>query len=337
MHPLSNSTTFRNSATVFGISGCWPSWNGFGGGDFGAAAFLLSTENLSMYEEHLSDPLNPDFSTVFAKNLAVIAKTCPTAEAAPIDPQHVLFYRDECIQRHLTKICRSLLLPGSRLIGSDRLVELARLAAAGHACIACFNHQSNLDVPTLDALLEDQSLGDLSRQMMWIAGRKLHEDNPTTRTLVRAVNRVIVSPRSWLKDDHTGEQLRESHLINMAAQRVIHQLRHDGWIFALFPTGTRFRPRDQSTAQAIGETDSYLKRFEFMLLGRINGCTLPVSLDHDFTHEIPRPDRVTFTFGQVLRTDHWRAEAARKYLELDQRAASARAIMEDILKITEPS
>lgn len=187
------------------------------------------------------------------------------------------------------------------------------------------------------ALLEDATRLDLFRRLIWISGRKLDEDVGATSMLVQAFNRVIVTPRSWMKDDHSDRELHEAHQINIAAHRVIHELRHQGWVFALFPSATRIRPGDESTTHAIEETDSYLKNFEFMLLGRIDGCTLPVSRDRDLTHEVPALGRVQYTFGRVLRTDEWRASAAKRFAELDQRTASARTIIEDITALNPPN
>jgi hypothetical protein len=283
-----------------------------------------------MYEDNLKALPHGDFSTVFAEHLAVIERICQPAPPEKISPANVLHWARPDIQPHVAKICRRLVIPGSRILGIDRLAELARLATSGHSCIICLNHRSNLDVPTLYTLLEDQAHLDLFQRLIWISGRKLDEDVGSTRVLVQAFNRVVVTPRSWMKDDHSDEELHEAHQINIAAHRVIHELRNQRWIFALFPTATRIRPHDESTTQAIEETDSYLKNFEYMLLGRIDGCTLPVSRDRDFTHEIPTLDRVQFTFGQVLRTDAWRASAARRTAGFDQRTASARTIIEDI-------
>ena len=201
----------------------------------------------------------------------------------------------------------------------------------------CLNHRSNLDVPTLYSLLADQGVAELFQRIIWIAGRKLNEDAGSTRMLVQAFNRVVVTPRSWMKDDHSPEELHAAHQINIAAHRAIRELRREGWVFALFPTATRVRPGDESTTHAIEETDSYLKHFEFMLLGRINGCTLPVSRDQDLTHEIPVRDRMVYTFGEVCRTDEWRANAAKRFGGLDQRDASARAIIEDIEAVGMPT
>jgi hypothetical protein len=296
-------------------------------------AWQLPKSTPTMYEENLTSVPDGDFSTVFAELLGSVEHVYRSAEPAPITPANVLFFADRRVQPYVASICRRLLLPGSGIAGSENLAELTRLASAGRSCIVCLNHQSNLDVPTLHALLEDQGNAELFQHVIWIAGRKLHEDVGATRMLVQGFNRVIVSPRSWMKEGHSVAELHEAHQLNMAAHRTIHELRHQGWVFALFPTATRVRPQNESTKQAIEETDSYLKYFEFMLLGRIDGCTLPVSRDHDLTREMPRRDTMRYTFGAVLQTDAWRADAARRYPRLDQRAATARAIMQDIMAI----
>ncbi len=282
-----------------------------------------------MYEDNVSPLAEGDFAKVFAQHLAAIEHGTQSAPAARVAPENVVQWERTEVQPHLARICRRLLLPGSQVVGRDNLAELTRRATQGSSCIVCLNHRSNLDVPTLYTLLEDVDAPDLFHRMIWIAGRKLLEDSGATRSLVQGCNRVMVTPKSWMTGEHADEQ-HAAHQINLAAHRAIHELKHQGWVFGLFPSATRLRPRDGSTANAIEETDSYLKHFEFMLLGNIDGCTLPVSRDRDFTHEVPALDRVRFTFGELLRTNEWRETAARRDSELDQRAASARAIVEDI-------
>ena len=286
-----------------------------------------------MYEDNLRPLPDGDFRKAFADHLAAIERSGQPRPPERIGPANVLQWAKPDIQPYFARICRRLLLPGSGVLGIDHFAELTRLATSGHSCIICLNHRSNLDVPTLYALLEDQTRLDLFHRLIWISGRKLDEDVGATRMLVQAFNRVIVTPRSWMKEDHSDQELHEAHQINIAAHRVIHELRNQGWVFALFPTATRIRPGDESTTHAIEETDSYLKNFEFMLLGHIDGCTLPVSRNRDLTHETPALDRMRYMFGQVLRTDEWRASAARRFAELDQRTASARAVIEDIAEI----
>ena len=194
----------------------------------------------------------------------------------------------------------------------------------------CLNHRSNLDVPTLYTLMEDQADPALFHKIIWIAGRKLEEDQGLTSSLVKCFNRVLVSPKSWFAARHSESELHQARLINIAAERAVARLRHEGWVFALFPAGTRIRPDDPTTRQALEQTQSYLKLFDYMVLGKIDGCTMPVSMARDFTHEKPQLDRVVYTFGDVLDIDHWRAEAQDRFSDLDPRQASARAITADI-------
>jgi glycerol-3-phosphate O-acyltransferase len=285
-----------------------------------------------MYEENLTPLPKGDFTHVFADVLAEIQLRCQAPQAR-ITPRNVVQWAKAEIQPYLARICRRLLLPGSEITGAGSLVDLLNLALQGHSCILCINHRSNLDVPTLYALLEDQKLGDVFHRIVWIAGRKLEEDQGATRMLVQGVNRVIVTPKSWMAQEHSMEEWHEANQINIAAHRAIHQLKCQGWIFALFPTATRIRPHDESTTHAIEETDSYLRNFEFMLLGHIDGCTLPVSRDRDLTHETPMLDHVRYTFGKVLRTDAWKAHVSKRYPHLDTRAASARGIVDDIMSL----
>jgi hypothetical protein len=170
----------------------------------------------------------------------------------------------------------------------------------------------------------------LFHRIIWIAGRKLEEDVGMTNVLVQCFHRVIVTPPSWFAGQHTDDEQHRARLVNMAAERAVASLRRQGWVFALFPSGTRLRPGDESTQQAIEQTDSYLRMFEYLLLCNIDGCTLPVSNQRDFTHETPKLDRMIYTFGPVHRTEDWRSDAAVRFPNIGQRMASAHAVREDI-------
>lgn len=283
-----------------------------------------------MYDEN-QQPLPPgDAREVFAEELMELQRQATVAALPPLNDRQVLFWAESRLREPLIRISRRLLLPGSGLVGLDNLRELTQRAAAGESCLICFNHRSNLDVPTLATLLEDAGQPELFDRLIWVAGRKLQEDAGLTGTLLRAFHRVLVTPRTWLEERHSSSERRAAQRINRAAHRAILRLRHQNWIFALFPAGTRVRPGDLGTRRAIPETDSYLKAFDVMVLAHIEGCTLPVSRARDLTREIPRLDRVRISFGPVTRTAAWRREATARYPQLDRREATARAIMADI-------
>jgi glycerol-3-phosphate O-acyltransferase len=282
-----------------------------------------------MYEENVT-PLPPgDASILFAEILADMRRDAADNTAA-VSPETVLQYSNRPNLQRFGAISRRLLLPGSRIDGVEHLEELGRRAAAGESCLLCLNHRSNLDVPTLYALLADQANEGVFHRIIWVAGRKLTEDCVATRVMVGCFNRLVMTPKSWMTDDHTNAELHDAHVLNIAAQRTMMDLRHDGWIVGLFPSGTRLRPADDSTARALDETDTYVKSFQQMVLGHIQGCTMPVSHDWHLLNETPRLDQMVYTFGPVLDTTDWRERAARRSPESSQRDASARAIMEDI-------
>ncbi len=282
-----------------------------------------------MYEENLKPLLPGDATQAFASILAELQGILDVVPE-PVSHEKVLFWADRKIQTYLFRISRRLLLPGSGIRGIESLQKSIDLVTPGRSCGLFLNHRSNLDVPTLGALLHDVDRQDLFDKIIWVAGRKLQEDPGLTGLLFQAFNRVIVTPRSWNMVEHTDAERREGNLINIAAHRVIHELRDRGWMFALFPTGTRMRPGDKSTMQAIPEIDSFIKSFEFLTPGHMEGCTMPVTREQDLTHETPRLNRVCFTFGQVVETKVWRCRAQQRFPRLTQRQASAQAIMEDI-------
>ena len=247
-----------------------------------------------------------------------------------------LEWAEETHRGAFVKACRRLLLPGSHIAGFAEFAKLGELAQAKRSCLLCLNHRSNLDVPTLYTLLEDQAELDVFQRIVWIAGRKLSEDQGLTSLIARCFHRVVVTPHSWVQAQRSEDALREARRFNIAAARAILSLRRQGWIIGLFPAGTRLRPGDQNTARAIEETDSYLKKFDYLLLCNIEGCTLPVSRDWDLTRETPRLDRVVYTFGTVQETRRWRARALERFREHDQRRASALALMDELAALASP-
>ena len=283
-----------------------------------------------MYEENSCPLPQGDAAAIFAETLVEVERRTPTSLRCAVVPDSAWQQANMAAQPYFASLCRRLLLPGSGIVGFENLASLVRLAQQGAACLLCLNHRSTLDVPTLYALIEDQ--GDLAvfHRIVWISGRKLDEDCGATPLLARCFHRIAVTPKTALREIHDATQRSESHCMNRRAYRAMHALRNAGWVLALFPAGTRLRPADASTGQAIEETDSYLRRSDYLVLCHIDGCTLPVSRDRDLSHEAPRLDRMTYTFSPLMEAARWRASAAQRYPALDQRSASRQAIMDDI-------
>ena len=283
-----------------------------------------------MYEENCRPLPTGDSAAIFAKALTEIERLTPPERRRGLTPENAVQEPNRAAQPVFAAICRRLLLPGSTLVGFDSLATLANLARQGARCLLCLNHRSTLDVPTLYALIEDQADLAVFHRIIWISGRKLDEDAGVTPLLARCFRRIVVTPKGELLAVQSEFERRERRRMNVRAYRAMHALRRQGWVLALFPAGTRLRPGDERTGQAIEETDSYLRRADYLVLGQIDGCTLPVARDRDLSHETPRLDRITYTFSSVMESARWRAQAASRHPELDQRQASRRAIMEDI-------
>ena len=261
---------------------------------------------------------------VFANELAELADLAEAPK--PLDEHNVVQMATLTMQRPFSAICRKLLLPGSSIVGWHHLQELARRSKAGEPGLLCLSHVSNLDVPNLCTLAADRHESDVFNQIIWIAGRKLSEDSPLTQMLIQMCHRIVVTPPSWFTADHSDEEVCHATKLNHIAHREILRLSREGWVIGLFPTGTRQRPGDSRTTHSIAELDTYLKAFTNMCIGTIDGNTLPVSRDRDYTHEVPKRDRVVYTLGSIVQTDEWRAAALEVFPELDQRSATARAM-----------
>ena len=287
-----------------------------------------------MYEENCQPLPEGEAFSVFAEQIADICRTT-SSDCSPRPSSADVFQTGSRVGRtKFAELCRALLLPGSGVAGLEHLSQLVRLAEKRHACLLCMNHQSNFDVPTLYALLQDHGAADLFDRILWVSGRKLDEDVGPTRLLANCFPRVVLTPKSWFLSPRNERERSEALRMNVRAYRAIHHLRRRGWLLALFPAGTRTRLGQEAMPRAIEEIDSYLKYSDYVVVGRIDGCTLPAVRDHDLAREIPRRDRVCYSFGAVLNAAEWRAAAARRYPELGQRQALARAVMEDIASVS---
>ncbi len=287
-----------------------------------------------MYEDNCQPFPEAEAFSVFAEQIAEICRLA-SPDCSPRFSFADAFQKGSRVGRiKFAALCRGLLLPGSGVAGLERLSQLVKLAEKRHSCLLCMNHQSNFDVPTLYALLEDHGAAEIFERILWVSGRKLDEDVGPTRLLANCFPRVVLTPKSWFLSPHDELERSEALRMNMRAYRAIHQLRRRGWLLALFPAGTRTRLGQETMPRAIEEIDSYLKYSDFVVMGRIDGCTLPAVRDHDLAREIPRRDRVRYSFGPIMNAAEWRASAAQRFPELSQRQASARAVMEDIALVS---
>jgi glycerol-3-phosphate O-acyltransferase len=210
------------------------------------------------------------------------------------------------------EIMRDLLLPGSRIIGRENLLELHGLAKRKKHCLILMEHYSNFDIPCFYELLDRCSgaYRDVAEAIVSVAGVKLNEESKLVLAFTEVFTRVVLYPSRGIdsiadaKERHEVEKRRAR--LNIAAMKMLNSLRKEGRLILVFPSGTRYRPWDPSTSHGLREIDTYLKFYSHMVFVAINGNTLLPNpngqMDEDFTNK----DVMIYTVSQVRRCSEFR-------------------------------
>jgi glycerol-3-phosphate O-acyltransferase len=188
------------------------------------------------------------------------------------------------VNRHLFyQIVDDLMLPGSKVVGMEHLVELYRQAQAGKACLLLCEHYSNFDLPCLFTLIErGHAEGtQIAEALVAIAGFKLNESSPMVLAFAEAFTRIIIYPSRSIEALPDGEEkeleLKRAAKINHASMKALSRAKTSGKIVLVFPSGTRYRPGKPETKKGVREIDSYIKGFDCMVMMSINGNTLTIN------------------------------------------------------------
>ena len=239
------------------------------------------------------------------KQSVVLAKA-PTI----INETNVYQEADNKILPYLDKIVEVLTLPGSGIEGLENLEELYAKAKSGKSCLLLLEHYSNLDLSLFSYLLRKTgSRGEeIANSVIAIAGMKLNEDNPVISALASAYTKIVIYPsRSLQENKNNKAELIRSNSINRAAMKVLNELKTQGRLVLVFPSGTRFRPWDPSSKKGVREVDSYIKSFDYMCLVAINGVVLHVR-EGEMTEDGVSKDVVRISVGPVLSCPEFRSK-----------------------------
>jgi glycerol-3-phosphate O-acyltransferase len=209
-------------------------------------------------------------------------------------------------------LIRSLLLPGSGILGLENLLALSELAAQGKSCLLLPSHTSNFDVPLFWTLMElaGPEYARIFEKIVFVAGRKLNEEHRAVLMFTEMFARVVISPKTFsgsLSGHAEQERLEsESKAINLAAHRAIHRLKASDHIILVYPTGTRFRPWEPATGRGLREVETYLRIFDHFVVGATRGNLMPPEPGVSMAGEHPRQDRAVMHFGPVVKTADFR-------------------------------
>lgn len=233
----------------------------------------------------------------------------------------------------LSQIVSDLLLPGSAVAGLEHLRELHGHALRRKACLILMEHYSNFDIPNFYELLEreGQEGREVADSIVSVAGVKLNETSPLVLAFTEVFTRVVIVPGRPAESRaeglgaeahrgtaaHLGDEVRKAR-INIAGLKALNTLRRQGRLILVFPTGTRYRPWDPSTARGLKEIDTYLKFYSYMVTVAINGNTLLPNPNGNMDEDFVRRDLVLYTVSPVMKCSDFRREALHDMAEEEE-------------------
>jgi glycerol-3-phosphate O-acyltransferase len=242
----------------------------------------------------------------------------------------------------LNGIVRENLLAGSRLEGRENFKEFFEQISAGKHGLILSEHYSNLDLPCIVYLLENDKSdfgSALGAGVVAIAGMKLNENDYRIKAFAEAYTRIVIYPQSSLsaaaaKEAQEAEEMR-GRKINMAAMRVLDRVRKENRPVLVFPTGTRYRAGKPETKRGLRGIDSYLRLFDVMILISINGQCLRFDPENpeDMICDQMFADKVIAAASPVINCKNFRAAAfaeAAGNAEIDPKQYTVDTIMRQL-------
>jgi len=228
------------------------------------------------------------------------------------------------------------LLGGSAVRGLDNLDALLKAAKAGEPCLLLFEHYSNFDLPVFHYLLRRAGRADIADAIVAIAGIKLNESNPAVLAFTEAYTRLVIYPsrsiaiikEKYKEPKELVAELMRSTTVNRAAMHALAEIKKQGRLILVFPSGTRFRPWDPTTKRAVREIDSYVKSFSKMCLVSVNGNILRLNPEGSMEEDLVCQDRVLFEASPVMDCAEFRSWVKHEHhMREDKKQAVADEIM----------
>jgi glycerol-3-phosphate O-acyltransferase len=215
------------------------------------------------------------------------------------------------------------LLPGSELRHPERLADLLERAKKGEACLLLLEHYSNFDLPIFHYLLRHAGPAGLevAEALVAIAGIKLNETNPVVLAFTEAYSRLVIYPSrsiEIIKNNYKDPkellaEVMRSTTVNRASMHALAQIKHQGKLILVFPSGTRFRPWDLSSKRGLREIDSYLKSFDRMCLVSINGNILRINPEGEMEEDLLCQDRVVYDASEIIDCADFREHVKKEH------------------------
>jgi glycerol-3-phosphate O-acyltransferase len=240
------------------------------------------------------------------------------------------------------------LLAGSGIRGIEHLEELLAAAKAGEPCLLLLEHYSNFDLPVFHYLLRQAGPAgaEVANALLAIAGIKLNETNPVVTAFTEAYSRLVIYPSrsiEIIKNNYKDPkelvaEVMRSTTVNLASMRALYQLKKQGNLVLVFPSGTRYRPWDPSTKRGVREIDSYIKSFSKMALVAINGNILRLNNEggSGMEDDLICEDRVVYSSSPVIDCAVFREQLKHEHhMGEDRKQARVDEIMAQLERLHE--
>jgi glycerol-3-phosphate O-acyltransferase len=267
-----------------------------------------------------------------------IKKAIPLAKVATVITEDNVFQEgNAALLPILDGMIESRLLPGSGVDGMENLEELLAKAESGKSCLLLLEHYSHMDLSLFSLLVRKAAgRGDaVANALVAVAGMKLNEDNPVVAAFASAYTRLVIYPSRSLHgmdEDKKKVEVPRSISINRAAMRTLDEIKTQGRLILVFPSGTRYRPWDPSTKKGVREIDAYIRSFDHMCFVALNGEILHVQ-QTDMMNDVVGKDVMRVTVGPPCSCaefrDKARAAAEAAGIE-DKKQATVDAIMAEL-------
>ena len=271
-------------------------------------------------EKEINMHTHSDKTTLFFEHAKKMMHNSKMHEDCNITPDNVYqpahtSNRDTLLE--MTKISHK---EGSTILGEDNILKLNELASNGKTCIILSQHVSNLDVPSMFVRFYDhpnQKMKEIFEKIIFVAGVKLNE-NPLVKLFSEMFSRIVLVPPSSLSKMKDGSEIELAKRINIAAARKLAELRKKGFIFLMYPAGTRYRPWKPETKRGIKETLSYINSFDYFCCCSINGNNMPPKEHEDMTREQYVDDIIVYHFGEVKESKQFISDLTNSQTQFDK-------------------
>ncbi len=177
------------------------------------------------------------------------------------------------------EIVEDYIYPKSTIVHPEHLETLLQLAKEGKSCIIMSEHYSNFDSIGLYCIIRQKypTLIPLFENLIFLAASKLNTEHKAVLAFSESMSRLIIhQARAQQENIPQDEATLLASLAKNSFQKM-QELKNEGNIIFMFPSGTRFRENDKNSRQAIEQTASFLKRFDYVCFLGIKGNVLTVN------------------------------------------------------------